>query len=576
MRRRSWVILFLVLTFLFLVMISIPFVLWRMLSEEPKIESGTFVELDLSGSIAEAHETAPLSGLLYGRGLSIFEIRQMLESLARDTRVPAVYLKVRPLGIGWGATEELRDMLLDFKKSKKKIYALLDADFVEEKEFLLAATADRIYLNPEGGLLLNGLLAEVEFYRKALEKLHVEPHYLQFKEYKSAGEPFSREHMSEYFREVLDSILGDIQSRFVDYVSDARQVDKIQLQNLMEEGLFLPSQALAEKLVDKLGYADEVEQALADDFLKGAKKEYKGISAERYFRSIDKPYQAGGKKVALVFASGPITSGKSEPLSEMIGGETLAGYIREARKDKDIKAIIMRVNSPGGSAVGSDLVWREICLAKKEKPVVVTMSTVAGSGGYYIAMGADAIVSQPSTLTGSIGVVGGKFNVRGLFEWLGINVDTVKKSKNADLFSFFSSPDEEQIGQFRTWMAAIYKDFVTKAAEGRKVEYDTLEPLAHGRVWTGQQAKARGLIDELGGLDTAIKLIKEKAKMKADEEIALVVYPKKKGFLDVLSEIDLRVGPGIHKTREMDQLRRIISSLEQMQPWLLMPEIAIH
>lgn len=577
MRKRSWVILFLILGFIFLVMISIPYLVYRSLSEEPRIESGTFVEIELAGDIAEARETSPLGSLFGDKGLSLYEIRQVFQAVAKDARVPAVYLRVRPLSIGWGAAEELRDILLEFKKSKKKIYALLDSDFVEEKEYMLAAAADRIYLNPESSFLLNGLLAEVSFYRKAFAKLYIEPQFLQFKEYKSAAEPYSREHMSEYFREVLNSMLGDIQDRFVNYIAESRKIEPQRLVALMQDGMLVPGRVQEEKLVDQLGYADELEQALATDFLTDAKKEYKSVPASRYFRSIDKLTKPGAKKVALIFASGLITSGRSDPFSETLGGETLSGYIRQARKDKDIRAIVMRVNSPGGSAVGSDLVWREVDLTRKNnKPVVVSMSTVAGSGGYYISMGADAIVSQPSTLTGSIGVLGGKFNLRGLFEWLGINVDTVKKSKNADMLSLFSSWDEEQMDRYRSWMDGVYKDFVGKAAKGRHVTFDQLEPLAHGRVWTGKQAKERGLIDELGGLDTAIKLAKQKANMKAEEEVDLVVYPKKKGLLDMLSDIELLMGPDARQSRDLNQLRQWARTLEQFQPWLMMPEITVH
>jgi protease-4 len=578
MGKRGCFVFFLILLFLLLVVVGLGMMAWMMIKPEAqKIESGTVVELELEGGFPEGTTGRPLEPLVE-KSLSIYDIRQILDYAARDNQVNAILLKIRPLEIGWGAVEELRDALRDFRKSNKKIYALLDGDFVEEKEYYLATTADKIVVNPESGMLINGLIAQVQFFRKAFDKLNIEPDLIQFKEYKSAAEPLMREHMSEYFREVLDSMLTDIQERFVKNAAESRKLDPTRIQSLMELGMFVSRRAKEEGLIDQLGYKNDVENELAFGEKEG-KKDYRGVAAKSYLRYAEGKFKPSPRyKMALIFAEGAITSGKQSPYQEGIGGETLSGYLREARKNKDIKAIVMRINSPGGSAVGSDLIWREVVTAKKEnKPVVASMSTVAGSGGYYIAMGANTIVCQPSTITGSIGVVGGKINVRGFFEdWLKINVDTVKKSKNADILSFYTSMDEEQRERWRDWMQNVYNDFVTKVAEGRNSDYNKIEPLAHGRVWTGRQAKEKGLIDELGGLDVALKIAKEKAGIPAAEPVELVIYPKKKSLWEVVASLDVLVGPNLRQKTEMEYLRDLVQRISQPQPWLMMPDIDIH
>jgi len=303
------------------------------------------------------------------------------------------------------------------------------------------------------------------------------------------------------------------------------------------------------------------------------------IGARRYLSAAEELQE--GEQIGLIYALGAISSsGKSNsnPLSEGgIMGPKLASIIHEAAEDSRVKAIILRVNSPGGSAVGSDFVLRAVKAAKQKKPVIVSMGDVAGSGGYWISMAADSIVAQPSTITGSIGVVFGKFNLTGLLEWAGANVDRVKVGQNADLMSQFKSFDPTQAKRIKAWMTEVYDDFVRRVAEGRGLTYEVVEPIAHGRVWTGAQAKERKLVDALGGLDTAIEIAREKAHIGKDAKVYLRRFPRRKGIWEFLSDGEfpmLRLLAG--ETSLNRRLQEALSEWETVRPWAIAPEIRIR
>jgi len=466
-------------------------------------------------------------------------------------------------------------LLHEFRQSKKKVYAYLAVDMANEKELYLASAADEIYLNPDSGLLINGLMAEVGFYKRMMAKLKIEPQFLQFKEFKSA-ENFTREKMTPEVRSMLESILVDIQDRFVRTIAEERKIDPTRLREVIKNGIAPAPLAVQEHLVTALGYEDEIQSKLTVDKSEGG-KEYRSISASKYLKTLESS-QGAKQRVALIGGLGPIVSGSSdEAWGNFMGGETMAARLREIRKEKDIKGVLFRVDSPGGSAVGSDKIWREIRLLEKEgKPVVASMAGVAGSGGYYIAMGARKIVAEPSTITGSIGVIFGKFNLRGLYEqWLGITVDQIKLAENADIFSSVSSLTDQQRNQIKAWMEEIYNNFVRKAAEGRGTTFADLEPKAHGRIYTGSQAKQLRLIDEVGGLATAMNLLKKEMKIPEKDEVELVLYPKPKSFWQSLMEGDLfkvsTPGPSLESF-----LKKTQQILETPSPWLIAPELMIH
>ena len=572
-RKTSWIVAVLLITITLFFGLVLYGAYRLMRSGKVEITQKSVLEVDLGSAIPEMPPSSSLARLFDKDAVSMVDMNRVFRAAAKDPQITSVYLSVHPLAMPWAQVEELRDFLREFKKSGKKVITHLQLDMAEEKELYLASLSDEIYLNPDAGLLINGLMAEVEFYKRTMDKLKVEPQFLQFKEFKSA-ESFTREKMTPEFRSMLESILSDVQSRFVQTVAQERHIDEHRLQELIKIGMAPASLALKERLVTAVGYEDEIQTK----FLPEKGKEYRAVSVSRYLKAIhERTGKKAKQKVALIGGLGPITSGEGNDVwGNLMGGETMASRLREIRKDKDVKGVLFRIDSPGGSAVGSDKVWREIRLLETEgKPVVVSMSGVAGSGGYYIAMGARKIVAQPSTITGSIGVIFGKFNVRGLYEyWLGITTDQVKLAENADIFSPLHSLTNEQKEQVRSWMEAVYNTFVKKAAEGRRMKFEELEAKAHGRIYTGSQAKSLGLIDEIGGLSTALALLKKELKVPDNEEVELVLYPKPKSLWQALAEGDF-FGSSLPKL-SADSLKQAIRSLEIPSPWLLAPNVEIR
>ncbi len=572
-RKTSWIVAIL-LAALSLFFLLVLYGTYRLLRPgKVEITQKSVLEADLGGEIPELPSSSPLARLIGQDSVSMADMGRIFRAAAKDRNITSVRLSIYPLLLPWAQVEELRDFLKEFKKSKKKIVAHLQFDMVEEKELYLASLADEIYLNPDAGLLVNGLAAQIAFYKRTMDKLKIEPQFLQFKEFKSAEE-YTREGMTPEIRSMLESVLSDLQNRFIETVAHERQIAPGRLQELIKVGMAPASMALKERLVTALGYEDEVQSKLISE--KG--EEYRAVSLSKYLRTVGDWNEKKGKhRVALVGGLGPITSGSGdETWSTVMGGETMAARLREIRKAKDIKGVLFRVDSPGGSAVGSDKVWREVRLLEAAgKPVVVSMSGVAGSGGYYIAMGARKIVAQPSTITGSIGVIFGKFNVRGLYEhWLGITTDEVKLADNATIFSPVHSLTEEQKRHIRTWMEDIYDTFVRKAAEGRRMKFEELEAKAHGRIYTGAQAKALNLIDEVGGMSTALSLLKRELKIADNEDVELVLYPKPKSFWQTLAEGDF-FSSSIPRV-SLDGLKQTLRSLETPAPWLLAPSLEIR
>ncbi|MGH9341855.1 MAG: signal peptide peptidase SppA [Acidobacteriota bacterium] len=547
-----------------------------------QIKDDTVVEVVLGGTIHELPPSSPFMQFLEGGDLNLWELGQTLRYAARDDRVSAVYLEIHPLGFNWAQVEELREFLIEFKESGKPIHCFLAVDMAGESEMYLASAANSIALNPDAGLLINGLLAEITFYKRTMEKLGVNPQFIQFKEYKSP-EVFTRESLTPEFRAMYESILNDIQNRFIATVAADRSVPEENLLQVVQMGIVPADVALREKLVDSLGYRSEVYDKLTtsgseseDSEDDDSGDEYKGIASSKYRKAVTSKFETDSEhKIALVGASGVIIAGKSSSFDKMVGGTTVGSMLSELRKNEDIKGVILRVDSPGGSAVGSDMIWHEVELMEKaNKPVIVSMSGVAASGGYYISMGARKIISQPSTITGSIGVIFGKFDLSGLFDWLGMDIDQVKLSPNADLFSSFSSLSDEQRSQLADWMEVIYQNFVQKAADGRGVDFALLEAKARGRVYTGAQAMEAGLIDELGGLRAAVKHMKAALDLEENDEIELILYPRPKSVWEAVASGDF------FSTKKPESLiqwaRAELQSLSTPSPWLLMPEVRIY
>ena len=570
-KKILFLVLFLVGIFFLSIVLGTGYLLFR--GRDATIQENTILEVALTGSVFELPPENPLTQMFGPDTLSLWELGKALRYAAQDDRVAGLYLEIHPLLLSWAQIEELRDSLHGFRTSGKPIHAFLALDMVRDPELYLACAADSITLNPGATLLVNGLLAEVTFYKGTMEKLGIKPEFIQFKEYKSA-ESFTRETMTPEIREMYESILGDIEERFISVVAQERNLDEDRMRGILETGLTSADQALEENLVDALGYKNQVQEELANSG--GDSLEYEGLAARYYLDAVEDDYGARSEhKVALVGGLGTITAGNSDPFSRIMGGLTMSSRLRRIREDDDIKGIILRVDSPGGSVVGSDMVWKEVTLLEEAgKPVVVTMSGVAGSGGYYISMAARHIISQPSTITGSIGVIFGKFDMEGLYEWLGITIDQVKTSPNADIFSSLTSLTEEQRQRVESWMEPIYETFVQKAADGRSQTYQELEPRARGRIYTGVQARDIGLVDELGGLPEAMDQMKQVLGLEEGEEIELVLYPRPKSLWEALAAGDFF---WIQQRDSLSQwLQEQVPFLSDPAPWLLMPEVRIY
>jgi protease-4 len=487
----------------------------------------SYLYLRLEGEVPE-QPPSDFGSFLEKRPASLRTLMQSLDRAAADPKVRAVVVRVSILpDSGWGKVQELRDAITRFRKSGKPAYAHLEMS--GNKEYYLATACTKIYAVPTALLDVTGLHSEVMFFRNTLDKLGVQAQFEGVGKYKNAPNQFTETGFTEAHREQMEALLDSVYAQYVAAIASARGKTPDEVQAIVDAGPYEGRDALKAGLVDELLYEDQIEERLKAE----------RITPGRYVRSATGFAFDGRPKVALVYAVGDIMSGESQsgPLgSEMAGSDTVAGAIRAARKDDSIKAIVLRVDSPGGSGTASDVIWREVSLARRKKPVIVSMGDVAASGGYYISMSSDAIVAQPATITGSIGVFGGKFSIHGLYEKMGITKEILTRGERSAMFSEYRPWTDEERERIRTLMVSFYRDFVDKVAQGRKKSFEDVDAVAQGRVWTGSDALEHGLVDRLGGMDVALAVAKEKAKIARDQEVHVVVLPERKGFLDLLME----------------------------------------
>lgn len=568
---KLW-ILILVLFAIVLLAIVLGAGFYYIVSTPPAIEKETVLEVNLAGMVTEMPAEDPFTILLRSRVQNIWDLRRALSVASTDDRVTAIFLRIQPLLASWAQIEELRELVLEFRSTGKEVHAFLAVDMATERELYLASAADRITLNPTAALLMDGLMAEIVFMKRTMEKLGVRPQFLHFKEYKSP-EVYSRERMTKEFREMLHSVLSDLQNRFIQTIATDRNIEESKLRELIDIGLIAADTALEAGLLDDIGYEHQIRAEL--QLSTGAEK-YHSSTVSEYLDTIpEKGRSRPRARVAVLGAVGTIISGSSEPFAGLMGGSTIADHLREVREEGSFDGVIFRVNSPGGSAVGSDMVWREVRLLEESGiPVIVSMSSAAGSGGYYIAMGARRIISQPSTITGSIGIIFGKFDLSGLYDWLGMDIDRIKLAPNADLLSPFSSMTPEQHAQVEQLLLTLYEDFVSKAAMGRGESFDDMEPKARGRIYTGAQALEKGLVDKLGGFTAAVEAMREELGLQPDEGLEILLHPKPKTIWEVLTS------DGLFEVKTPELLARYLSQelrqLETPSAWFLAPEIQIH
>jgi protease-4 len=476
----------------------------------------------LAGSLREHAVVSPIQYLM-GRGLfTLHHVRRALEAAADDSYLKAVMVEIAGLEVGYATAQELHDLLARIRVGGKRVIAVAAGDSLTPREYLVACGAGEIVANPDTGIMMLGVATGGVFLKQALEKLEIQAQVLQWKEYKGAGEMFSREKMSPALRESMEALVGDWHQMLIDSVARSRKLEANRTRELLNRGFMSARGARESGLIDRVGYAEDL-RAEFDPEGEGKKI----VDLPRYLRHVDYENDTGKRaRIALIHGIGPVIAGEAPRAGEFLSGEETAREITSAAVDEDVRAIVLRVNSPGGSAVGSELVWRAVREAQSRgKPVVVSMGDVAGSGGYYVAMGADAIVAEPGTVTGSIGVLYAKFNLSGLLARLGIGVDVVKSGEVSDALSLSRAMTEAETAQLDAMIGEMYGTFTAKVAEGRKLDPERTEELARGRIWSGLAAQSRGLVDGLGGLSRAIEVAREKAKFEPDEPHELVLYP---------------------------------------------------
>ena len=490
--------------------------------------SGGYLSLNLHGEIPE-QPSAELPSLFERRPAPIRVLVESLDRAATDPKVTSMVLRVSFLSdVGWGRVQELRDAILRFRKSGKPAYAHLE--FCGNREYYLATACTKIYAVPTAIMDITGLRSETTFFANTLKKVGVEAQFEGVGKYKNAPNQFTETGFTPPHREQMEALLDSIYGQYMAGLQTGRNKTAEQVQAIVDNGPYDGQQALKAGLVDELVYEDQLRDRL---------KDATALAPSKYARhargfGIDRR-----PKIALIYAVGEIVSGESQGGAlggQVAGSGTVAAALREARKDADVKAIVLRVDSPGGSGTASDVIWREVVLARKSKPVIVSMGDLAASGGYYIAMASDVIVAQPTTITGSIGVFGGKLTLRGLYDKVGLTKEVLTRGQHADLFSDYRPWTEEERAKFRSLMVAFYEAFVTRAAEGRKKTYAEIDAVAQGRVWTGSEALTHGLVDRLGGLEVALGIAKERARIDKDQEINLVVLPERKGLIETILE----------------------------------------
>lgn len=525
-------------------------------AEKPvEVEANSVLHLKLDRPIDEVEQQNPLEELfpVAPEILGLVQVKEAIAKAKSDDNIKGIYLDAPILMAGIATVEELRQALIDFKSEGKFVVSY--GEFYTEGAYYLASVADKIYLHPEGSLEINGLAANLAFFKGMFDKLEIEPQVFRVGDFKSAVEPFIREDMSEENRTQLRSLLNSVNDQMMSNMAKSRNMTLEQVQEISSKMLVRnPQDAKELAMVDDLLYLDQVKDQLKELVGTGEEDELEMISYSNYRKSYSS-YKSSRNKVAVIVASGDIVPGKGD--MDNVGSDKFAKEIRKARENDDIKAIVMRINSPGGSFIASDVMWRELKLASEVKPVIASMSDVAASGGYYLAMACDTIMAQPNTITGSIGIFSIIFNAQGfLNNKLGVTTDEVATGEISTLYTMSRPLSEEQKRIIQKDTDEGYETFVTKAAEGRGMSVDDIKAIASGRVWSGLQALDNGLIDQLGGIDDAIALAAEKAGVADDYKVRY--YPEKKPFLEqLLSDLE-----GEAKTKFMKE------ELSDLYPYL--------
>ena len=497
----------------------------------PSVASGTTLVLNLSGDIPEKSPvTIPIPFIGSPTPLTVQEIWSTLQRAATDNRVKALVIEMGHVDAGWAKLDEIRQNIRNFRRSGKPVYVFLRAPRI--REYYVASVADRVFCAPEDMVDVKGIRAELLYWKNTLDKIGVKVHVQHVGRYKDAGDTFTQTEMAPSTRESLGLVLDGLYARIISGVAEARKQPQPTVQAWFDNGPYTSSQAAKKGMIDALRYEDQVYGELEKQLNSGTLKKQ---SFREYIRAIGPERE--GKRVALVVGEGAILRGGGSDAMGTDEGFTSGAFIRmlqRVREDKSIAGVILRIDSPGGDAFASDEILREVKLLRDRKPMVISMSDYAASGGYYVTMTGDPVLAYPSTITGSIGVLFTMVDVKGLYDKLGIRREVLTRGRNADIDSLYGPPSEEARAKIQAGIEEFYRDFVGKVAASRKRPYEAVAPLAEGRVWLGQHARERGLVDDLGGLDRAVDTVRKKAGIGAGERVRIVPYPPKRTWFEQL------------------------------------------
>ena len=542
----------------------------------PTVAGNSVLLMKVSGDLQEMEPGGVIGQFLEGPP-TVRSVTEALRKAKVDDRVTGVIIRPSGTAALWAKVQEVRDAIIDFRSSGKPVIAYLEQG--SEQEFYLASACDKVFLMPTASLDLTGIATYELFLRGTLDKIGAYPDALHVGEYKTASNIYTERTYTPSHREMAESLNRDLYEQLVQGLAEGRHKTEDEIRALIDHGPFLPEDAVRAGLIDDVAYEDELDDKVqlasgTPRWLEGS--DYRRVAASSL--GLNK-----GPRIGVIYAVGMISTGQSsEDMTQILGSETIVDALRKARADRSIRAIVLRIDSPGGSAIASDVIWREVMLTREVKPVIASMSNVAASGGYYIAMPAHQIVAEPATLTGSIGVVMVKFVIDGTLDKLGVNIEGVSDGRFAEMYSPVRAFTPEERAKIEQQMQATYEAFVEKAAAGRQTTPERIDAVAQGRVWTGRQAKELGLVDELGGLQHAIALAKSRAEIDEDSEVELVIYPQRKSIYELMqAPFGAESGPirallGLQDARTMERLTAPLRVFRRGEPLAIMPNVFVR
>jgi protease-4 len=523
--KKGILITILVIVLLIVILALIGGYVYMQFTREPYIPESSYLQIDLIGPIVD------IDNSVLPKKRSIKELWYHIKRAKVDKRIKGIILKISYAYSGFAKVEDIGRLIKDFKESGKKVYAFIEGGDI--RSYYLSTFADNVYLFKGGHLILKGLASEAIFLKKTLSKLGIQGEFFHIGEYKTASNIFTEESMTPAHKEAMEKLLDDIYLATLEGIAANRNLDVETVRKVIEEQPFSSQACLEAKLVDGILYEDEI--------LENSDEKYVTLSFDTYKQtSSPLPYR-GFKKIAVIFASGEIHPGQSGRRSiyggDIMGSTTVAQQLKSVRKNRYVKAVVLRIESPGGSGIASDVIRREVELAARKKPVVISMSDFTASGGYWIATPASKLMALPQTITGSIGVLGGKFILKGLYDKIGLNKEIVKTSQYADMFSDYRRFSRDEREKIMELMKEMYRKFLNLVATSRNMDTEAVDKIGRGRVWAGSTALKLNLVDKLGGLNEAVEEAKKLAKIPPEEEIGIIIYPRKKTFFQKFVEL---------------------------------------